>query len=109
MRIPATALFIACALLSAESFAAKPSYNCAKASHDAEKLVCEDDELAALDVKLSKLYNKVMKATPAATQKRLKAEQSGWMKGRNDCWKSSDQRSCIKSAYDDRISELTKK
>ena len=44
--------------------------------------------------------------TPAGQQASLKAEQRGWIKGRNDCWKTSDQRGCIKSAYEERISEL---
>jgi uncharacterized protein len=106
MRIPSLALFAACALLSAEAFAAKPSFNCGKASHEAEKLVCQDDELAALDVSLTNLYNTLMKKTPAAKKKTLKAEQSGWVKGRNDCWKSADKRACIKSEYETRIAEL---
>ncbi|MFO1429136.1 MAG: hypothetical protein U1F76_03195 [Candidatus Competibacteraceae bacterium] len=47
-----------------------------------------------------------MKHTPASEQKTLKAEQRGWVKGRNDCWKAGDQRGCIKSEYEARIREL---
>lgn len=96
----------ACALLGNPAQAAKPSFKCAEATHEAEKLICEDNELAALDVKLSSLYGKVAKNTPADQKKQLKAEQIGWVKGRNDCWKAADQRACIKTEYVARIKEL---
>ena len=96
----------ACALLSVPAHAAQPSFNCSKASHEAELLICKDAELAALDRSLADLYSVVLKHTPASEQKQLKAEQIGWVKGRNECWKASDQRGCIKSEYEARIREL---
>lgn len=96
----------ACALLSVPAHAAQPSFDCNKASHEAELLICKDAELAALDRSLADLYNTLLKHTPASEQKRLKVEQIGWMKGRNDCWKASDQRGCIKSEYEAQIREL---
>ncbi len=36
----------------------------------------------------------------------LKAEQRGWVKGRNDCWKSDDKRKCVEDEYQRRIAEL---
>src|SRR5512139_3129159 len=100
------ALIGASALLSTAAFAAKPSFNCSKASHEVEKLICQDDELAQLDVSLMNLYNTLLKNTPSAKKKQLKAEQNGWVKGRNDCWKADDQRACIKGEYESRIIEL---
>jgi uncharacterized protein len=88
------------------AFAAKPSFNCSKATHEIEQLICSDAELAALDVSLNELYQAVLKNTPAAAQKRLKSEQIGWSKGRNDCWKSDDKRACTKGEYETRINEL---
>ena len=96
----------ACALLSVPAHAAQPSFDCSKASHEAELLICKDAELTALDRSLADLYNTLLKHTPASEQKRLKAEQSGWVKGRNECWKASGQRGCIKSEYEARIREL---
>lgn len=86
--------------------AAQPSFDCSKATHEAEQLICKDSELAALDNSLAELYATVMKHTPASKQGALKTEQRGWVKGRDDCWKSSDQRGCIKSEYEMRIREL---
>lgn len=83
-----------------------PSFDCAKASHEVEELICKDAELADLDRSLADLYGVVYKHTPASERKMLKAEQRGWVKGRNDCWKSDDQRGCVKRSYDERIGEL---
>jgi uncharacterized protein len=86
--------------------AASPSFNCAKASSDVEQLICNDAELAQLDRSLSTLYQRVLQNTPAGEQKMLKAEQRGWVKGRDDCWKSDDMRGCVKGEYQYRISQL---
>jgi len=88
---------------------AKPSFDCAKASHEVEELICEDAELASLDRSLTDLYGVVLKSSSPSEQKHLKTEQIGWVKGRNDCWKSSDQRGCVKGEYETRIRELKDK
>jgi uncharacterized protein len=36
----------------------------------------------------------------------LKVEQRGWIKGRDDCWKSDDERGCVQTEYRRRIAEL---
>jgi len=50
---------------------------------------------------------------PAALEKatnehppRLQAEQRGWIKGRDDCWKSEDPRRCVRGEYVRRIAAL---
>jgi uncharacterized protein len=71
-----------------------------------EALICADAELAALDRKLASVYSA---ASAQATNEQppiLKAEQRGWIKGRNDCWKSDDQRKCAEDEYVNRIAEL---
>jgi uncharacterized protein len=88
------------------TFAASPSFDCAKASSSVEKLVCNDAELAKLDNSLSSLYHQLLKNLSVADQKLLKTEQRGWVKGRDDCWKSDDMRGCVASGYHDRINEL---
>ena len=90
----------------ASSHHVNPSFDCAKASHEVEELICKDAELADLDRSLADLYGVVLKNSSSSEQKTLKAEQRGWVKGRNDCWKSSDQRGCVKREYETRINEL---
>ncbi|GJL59936.1 MAG: lipoprotein [Nitrospirales bacterium] len=84
-----------------------PSFACNKVvAGSIEALICEDEELSALDRKLSDVYASAsIKATnehPAV----LKAEQRGWIKGRDDCWKSEDTRGCVRDGYTRRIAEL---
>jgi len=106
MRMTVLPVLFVGVFTSLSAVAASPSFNCAKATHEAEKLICKDAELASLDRDLAQLYAAVLKNTPARDQKLLKAEQRGWIKGRDDCWKSSDARGCIVEAYQDRTSEL---
>lgn len=91
---------------AAPAHGVKPSFDCAKAEHEVEKLICADADLAGLDRSLTDLYGKVADVTPEARKKALKTEQIGWIKGRNDCWKASDKHACIKDAYQSRINEL---
>jgi uncharacterized protein len=86
--------------------AANPSFDCGKADHDIEQLICKDDELAALDKQLAEVYRTAYQNFPAEERNMLKAFQRGWVKGRNDCWKADDPRGCAKAAYETRITEL---
>jgi len=85
----------------------RPSFDCAGAeAGSAELLVCNNPQLASLDIQLAEVYSK---ATALAVDERphmLTAEQRGWLKGRDECWKSPDQTSCIAKAYRHRIAEL---
>ena len=104
---PPRLVLVSCLFVTtAVAQAASPSVDCAKATHDVEKLICKDAELASLDNSLSSLYHTLMKNTSAAEQKLLKTEQRGWIKGRDDCWKSDDMRGCAVSEYQYRINQL---
>ena len=107
-RMTKTSLLAIAVLFSAAGAtqAANPSFNCAKASGSVEELICNDAELASLDRSLSSLYSAVLKNTPPSEQGMLKTEQRGWIKGRNDCWKSDDMRGCVANEYRYRINEL---
>lgn len=84
-----------------------PSFDCDKVKAGSiEAMICGDEELSALDRKLSGVYSAAsMKATDEHPPV-LKAEQRGWIKGRNDCWKSGDKRGCIWNEYMRRIADL---
>ena len=77
------------------------SYNCSKTKvKSVEWLVCKDEELANLDVKLSTFYRQIKdkKALTYATQ----SMQSKWITTKNHC-KTIE---CIKNAYNARNIEL---
>ncbi len=85
-----------------------PSFDCAKADSSAQKLVCKDANLAALDREVDRLFllAKNGKSLSDERRKELLAIQRGWIKGRDDCWKSDDLRYCIVDSYVSRIHEL---
>lgn len=81
-----------------------PSFDCSKAEHEAEQLVCSDYGLAGLDNRLAAVYAAEL-AKPGAS-KELAATQRGWVKGRDECWKADDRKLCVEEQYRTRIAEL---
>lgn len=92
--------------LTATSTPAAPAFDCSKSSHEVEQLICKDDALGQLDVKLAKAYADAEKRVTGDQLSELKAYQRGWIKGRNDCWKETGKPQCVASAYADRIATL---
>jgi uncharacterized protein len=94
------------------AFAAKPSFDCAKAAGSVEELICKDDELAALDRKMTEVYETALKKTPNSELNALKVFQRGWVKGRNIALHAGgflgypSSHGGVKSKYEVRISEL---
>jgi len=103
------ATLIAVPAVGADAAAAPgPSFDCRKvpAGSIAEQ-VCADPALVQRDRKLTEVYAAARKV--AARMKPpppLVAEQRGWVKGRDDCWKATDRRACIDDAYRRRTAEL---
>lgn len=94
---------------AADGAAAKPSFSCAKADTDAMAAICTDGALAELDVELARLYNLAIDGPHMRADRRaeLVAEQRGWIKGRDDCWKSRlSLQDCVAYSYASRIHEL---
>ena len=83
-----------------------PSFDCSKAGGSAEKLVCSDVELAAMDRELDAMFQRALQQFPEAEAPELNATQRDWVKGRNDCWKADDLRACVTRNYQMRITEL---
>jgi uncharacterized protein len=75
-------------------------------SGSVEALICEDEALSALDLKMADVYAAASAKAINEHPPVLKAEQRGWIKGRDDCWKSDDVRGCVEQAYRLRIAEL---
>jgi len=86
-----------------------PSFDCAKATRQAEKLVCSDAGLSALDRTLAAAYAKGMSPSsdwPKPDRKASRAAQRAWLAERDRCAKAADPKGCIESAYRRRIAEL---
>ena len=95
------------AILASSASAEGPSFDCAKVEAGSiEEIICNDEALSALDVKMAKVYKEDEAKAKNEHPPVLKAEQRGWIKGRNDCWKSDDKKECIEESYTLRIAEL---
>jgi uncharacterized protein len=82
-----------------------PSFDCAKADSEAEKMVCGDPELAKLDRQLADEYTSAL-SRPGADTATLHTTQNGWVSGRDDCWNEDDVHGCVLDGYRTRIFEL---
>lgn len=86
---------------------ASPSFDCSQVEAGSiEALVCSDKGLARLDRQLQEVYRAATAKASREQPPTLRAEQVGWIKGRNDCWKSDDRRRCVADEYSRRIVEL---
>lgn len=85
--------------------AALPVLDCTTAQGVAQ-LICDDDELTALDRQLSEVLEAVEDQVPETQRPRLRATQQGWVKIRDECVTQGDKRSCVAKAYRRRIAEL---
>jgi uncharacterized protein YecT (DUF1311 family) len=113
-------VFLACvAGLPVMALAQGPTFNCAKAQGEVEKLICSDASLAALDRKLDSVYKAASAKAKGKLATQLREEQRGWVKGRNDCWKANGRetwitatwtvntvKGCVEAQYRLRTSEL---
>jgi uncharacterized protein len=108
-RLSRAAAAAACvlALSPTAAWSASPSFDCKKVRQGSvPDQVCRDDELSRLDRKLAGVYAAARRKAADERPPRLAAEQRGWIKGRDDCWKSEDRRGCIVESYRRRIAEL---
>ena len=84
-----------------------PSFDCAKVEAGSiEEIICNSESLSAIDVTLAEVYKEAEKKAQNEHPPVLKAEQRGWIKGRNECWKSDKKDKCIENEYTQRIAEL---
>ena len=84
-----------------------PAFACDKVEKGSiAALVCQDAGLSALDRQLASVYAAASKRAVNEQPPTLKAEQRGWIKGRDECWKSEDKRACVAESYQLRIVEL---
>lgn len=76
-----------------------PSFNCKYAATRSEKLICGDDELAALDRELNRAY-KQLDRTAGPLREQIAAEQRGWRIGQRD---TCGDAACVADAMRQRI------
>lgn len=93
---------------SPDAAPAAPSFTCPGTDRPAELFakseiaICGDPALAALDLKLSALYQDAIRRD-SATASLIRTEQKRWMEQRNEC---EDSAQCLKQSYEYRIEKL---
>lgn len=93
------ALVAVAASSPAAAVAGGPTFDCRKAQGEVEKLICSDASLAALDRRLADVFKAATAKAKDEPAKLLRAEQRGWVKGRNDCWKANGQQTWITATW----------
>lgn len=89
-----------------------PSFDCTKTNSSIEQMICTDSELTDLDIKMSETFKKALIVAKKINDKKsvnlLKTIQRGWIKERNECWKSQSitAKDCVINSYKLRISKL---
>lgn len=76
------------------------SFNCSKASTAVEGMICGNEELAALDVRVAAVY-KALRSS-AEDKEGVKKDQQAWLKERNAC-RSTE---CLVASYSDRAQDM---
>lgn len=108
-RIGYTAVQICAAavyLVPGAALALTPSFDCERARTEIERMICSDDELAALDIELAKAFANALARAPAYSVSELRDAQKNWRRDLMACSRNSDARACTANAYRARLQEL---
>jgi uncharacterized protein len=87
-------------LVALAFMASAPSFDCAKAASNTEKMICADPGLAAADRAMAKLYRGVPRS-----DRRTRADQNDFLHHKFYRTRCSDE-ACLVEVYEDRIGEL---
>ena len=99
MRCIRPLLVLAPGLACAGEAPTVPTFDCARARGAVEQQICADARLAALDRQLDQVYRAASAKAQGRLGSVLRAEQRGWVKGRNECWKAQGQETWITATW----------
>jgi uncharacterized protein YecT (DUF1311 family) len=71
------------------------SFNCNNAQRSDEILICQSDELSALDRELSSIYFRLRNSLSGAARDQLENGQARWLRSRMQCGRDAD---CVENA-----------
>lgn len=86
-------------------------YDCSKAITPLDKIICDDDNLAFLDLTMKENYAAAVASLNTATVndkhlKALESQQKAWKAKSEACIKAADVSKCVVDVYNTRIAEL---
>ena len=85
------------------SHAHAQSFNCRYAKSPDEVLICQDQELSALDERLSGIYFSVHRILSGEDRTKLERDERAWLQGRENCGRKKE---CVTLAIERRIQDL---
>ncbi|PKR87715.1 hypothetical protein CXZ10_18490 [Pleomorphomonas diazotrophica] len=94
------------AMLALPAKAAQPSFDCDGARSEVEKMICGDDALADLDLRLARDFAQALARASADQVPDLRASQRAWRTQMLKCARTGDPRGCVLEAYTRRIAEF---
>ena len=80
--------------------AIRASFDCVTPGNTAERIVCSDGQLAALDVRMAQMYQQGLRSVTDPNA--FRGEQQVWLSQRDGC----TDKPCLAASYDERIKEL---
>lgn len=95
--LPAAVIVALCEPLAVQ--AEGSTTDCGKVQGGVEKLICSDAAMLAMDRKLDAVYKAALAKASGPLARRLRQEQRGWVKGRNDCWKADGRETWITATW----------
>jgi uncharacterized protein len=79
------------------------SFDCREARRADEVAICENPDLAELDMQMSRIYFSLLNRLSRQDRDQLRHEQTEWLGDRMDC---GDDVDCLRTMYRERINEL---
>jgi uncharacterized protein YecT (DUF1311 family) len=85
-----------------------PSFSCKGPAPltPVDVLICNDEELARLDVEMAQTYHQRLQVVEGPAKQQLIVDQRNWLKERSQCASSDDSKKCVEIAMRRRITEL---
>lgn len=80
----------------------RPSFNCRYARTRGEIMVCESDQLAAKDRRMSALFYQALADADPERRRALRRTRDAWLRYRDRC----PNEACVSQAYDGRMQEI---
>ena len=91
-------------LLAWASISHAASFDCAKATQPAERLICSDSALSSLDEAMAAEYSRARAAVSENGRKQLRDNQRSWLKyTAGTCAKPATALQCMRDAYQERL------
>ena len=100
---------LGCVALSSSVAGVARAYSqgdCHKAKQWSDTMVCGNPNLADMDSKVDKAYDKAASGLSPKDAKEVRRVQQAWLKGREKCQEDSDPTKCLEDYYQRHIKEI---